>query len=93
MSEIILPRRKFLTGMATLFCAPAIVRASSLMPISVSQALTVEPFSWSWSLEELVAAARDSMPKIHFVNGLDLVTRREFTPDIYVKAYGDSSWP
>jgi hypothetical protein len=30
---LILPRRKFLTGVAALFCAPAIVRASSLMKI------------------------------------------------------------
>lgn len=28
-----LPRRKFLAAAATLFCAPAIVRASSLMPV------------------------------------------------------------
>lgn len=26
-------RRSFITGAATLFCAPAIVRASSLMPV------------------------------------------------------------
>ncbi len=33
MSNLILPRRSFLTGMAAMFAAPAIVRASSLMPI------------------------------------------------------------
>ena len=33
MAELILPRRKFLMGAAALFAAPAIVRASSLMPV------------------------------------------------------------
>lgn len=33
MSSLILPRRRFLTGLATLFAAPAIVRAASLMPV------------------------------------------------------------
>lgn len=33
MSNLILPRRRFLTGLATLFAAPAIVRAASLMPV------------------------------------------------------------
>lgn len=37
MSSIILPRRKFLTGFAAFLAAPAIVRASSLMPISVAR--------------------------------------------------------
>lgn len=30
---LLLPRRSFLTGLASLFAAPAIVRASSLMPV------------------------------------------------------------
>lgn len=33
MSDLILPRRAFLTGLAGLFAAPAIVRAASLMPV------------------------------------------------------------
>lgn len=31
--SLLLPRRSFLTGLASLFAAPAIVRASSLMPV------------------------------------------------------------
>lgn len=36
MSQLLLPRRSFLTGLASLFAAPAIVRASSLMQIKSS---------------------------------------------------------
>lgn len=39
MSDLVLHRRSFLTGAIALICAPAIVRASSLMPI---KALPVE---------------------------------------------------
>lgn len=37
MSNLILPRRRFLTGLATLFAAPAIVRAASLMPVKAAE--------------------------------------------------------
>lgn len=33
MSNLVLPRRRFLAGMAALFAAPAIVRVASLMPV------------------------------------------------------------
>ena len=35
MTELVLPRRKFLTGLLGLIAAPAIVKASNLMPIKV----------------------------------------------------------
>ena len=35
MSNLILPRRAFLTGLASLLAAPAVVRAEALMPIKV----------------------------------------------------------
>ena len=35
MAQLILPRRRFLSGLATLIAAPAIVRAEALMPICV----------------------------------------------------------
>lgn len=35
MTNLILPRRKFITGLVSLMAAPAIVRASSLMPVKV----------------------------------------------------------
>lgn len=48
MTDLILPRRKFLTGLASLIAAPAIVRASSLMPVKSvtiykTAALATEP--------------------------------------------------
>lgn len=33
MSEIIVPRRRFLTGLAGLLAAPAVIKASSLMQV------------------------------------------------------------
>lgn len=39
MSELLLPRRKFLLGAAALLAAPAIVRASSLMPIKAQDSV------------------------------------------------------
>jgi hypothetical protein len=33
MTDIILPRRKFLTGLMGLVAAPAVVKATSLMPV------------------------------------------------------------
>jgi hypothetical protein len=35
MSALILPRRRFLQGLVSLITAPAVVRASALMPIAV----------------------------------------------------------
>lgn len=72
MSAIILPRRKFLLGVASLVCAPAVVRASSLMPvISVAEASGSGIFTASmWGSE------------------LTLIARKAFLPDAYVRAYG-----
>ena len=35
MTELIMPRRAFLSGMASLFAAPAIVKAANIMPVKV----------------------------------------------------------
>jgi hypothetical protein len=35
MSQLVIPRRRFLAGLLGLVAAPAVVRAASLMPISV----------------------------------------------------------
>lgn len=35
MTDLILPRRKFLTGLFGFVAAPAVVKASSLMPVKV----------------------------------------------------------
>lgn len=37
MTDLIMPRRKFLTGLFGLVAAPAVVKASNLMPVKVIQ--------------------------------------------------------
>jgi hypothetical protein len=37
VSSLVIPRRKFLIGLGALVAAPAIVRASSLMPVKLMQ--------------------------------------------------------
>lgn len=63
-----LPRRKFLTGAAALFCAPAIVRVSSLMKLPVRQ----KPQTWQWlvpsepsyATEEIITWLRQANERI-----------------------------
>ena len=43
MTDLIMPRRKFLTGLFGLVAAPAVVKASSLMPVKV-----IEP-EWKYT--------------------------------------------
>jgi hypothetical protein len=43
MSDLIIPRRRFLQGMATLFVAPAIIKASSLMPVKSWREVLIWP--------------------------------------------------
>ena len=43
MTDLILPRRKFLTGLMGLVAAPAVVRASSLMPVKLFVAVDLPP--------------------------------------------------
>jgi hypothetical protein len=37
MTDLLMPRRKFLTGLMGLVAAPAVVKAASLMPVKVIQ--------------------------------------------------------
>lgn len=69
-----LPRRKFIAGVAALFAAPAIVRASSLMPVRYA------PLIGSFNAPGLVT------PKCL---GQDLfdITRRAFVPRLFVDLY------
>ena len=47
MTNLILPRRKFLTGLMGLVAAPAVVKASSLMPVkSMPPELVLEQFAY-----------------------------------------------
>jgi hypothetical protein len=44
MADLIMPRRKFLTGLLGLVAAPAVVKASSLMPVKVVTASELYTF-------------------------------------------------
>jgi hypothetical protein len=47
MTDLILPRRKFLTGLFGLVAAPAVVKASSLMPVKMMPPeLVLEQFAY-----------------------------------------------
>ena len=47
MTELIMPRRAFLSGMASLFAAPAVVKASNIMPVKVMPPeLVVEKYAY-----------------------------------------------
>jgi len=63
MSQLILPRRKFLAGLVGLIAAPAIVRAASLMPVkAINPGITIHtinvayddgystPLTWSFAV-------------------------------------------
>ncbi len=55
MENLLKPsRRGFIAGAAVLFCAPAIVRATSLMPVKaretvISVDIETLPFEYTWS--------------------------------------------
>ena len=46
MTGLILPRRKFLVGAAAFLAAPAIVRASSLMPVKAEKIIKAGEYVW-----------------------------------------------
>jgi hypothetical protein len=52
VTALILPRRKFLTGLMGLVAAPAVVKAASLMPVKV-----IEP-NISWHYDGVTAVCK-----------------------------------
>ena len=56
MTDLILPRRKFLTGLFSLVAAPAVVKAANLMPVKV-----IKP---KWYLAEGVSLQSMAHPVI-----------------------------
>ena len=79
MTELILPRRKFLTGLgASIIAAPAVVRAASLMKISAFEdeiGLMQMVNGGAFRYSELSAVTRAA------------VTRAAFVPSIYLQIY------
>lgn len=76
MTDLIAPsRRGFLAGLgAVLITAPAIVRASSIMPVR----------------QMLILGPGDRMPYLASPMDIAAVTRRAFMPRIYVQIYEQS---
>lgn len=68
------PRRKFIVGMTALFAAPAIVRASSLMPFRSAPMISSLNIPFD-------------MPPAGFGAELSAITRRAFLPAIQVQTY------
>ena len=67
---MILARRKFLTGVASLFAAPAIVRSESLMKIVVSRRrLTVG----SWRADEDFGQATGERSEFKVLDPIDAI--------------------
>ena len=68
-------RRSFLRGVGAFLAAPAIVRVSSLMPISVADVW--EDGTWFPTYNGLMN-----------FNELAAITRKAFIPRLYVELYG-----
>lgn len=73
---LVLPRRKFLAGLAGIIAAPAIVRAASLMPV---RAYDEMEFSGFFSRIPV-----DQMPDMALYQQLMEITRRAFVPRIWL---------
>lgn len=71
-------RRGLLTGLASLIVAPAVVRATSLMPISVERIIVPKLYGWVPS-HVLIWSGADSwrcVPIVdpqRFINGVDVL--------------------
>lgn len=75
-----LDRRGFLTGLFSAFAAPAIVRASSIMPVKVMPTLA--------GLEEELQAEMGNLPNASALQAeLSAVVRRAFVPRLLVQIY------
>ena len=57
MTDLIMPRRRFITGLVSLIAAPAVVRAESLMPVKALGAKPVQTFG-----AQLIAITQTSSP-------------------------------
>lgn len=73
-----LSRRSLITGLVSLVAAPAIVRASSLMPVKA-----MPPANW---LDQAYSLTKTQIDRNLYADLTD-VTRQAFVPRLYVKLY------
>lgn len=82
MTELILPRRKFLAGVGLLFAAPAIVRASNLMHVR-----PMPPIFQTWG-DKIIF---DDPELLHPYLNLAAITRKAFIPKLlFDRIYKDT---
>lgn len=75
-------RRAFLTGLGSIICAPAIVRASSLMPVKAYSFTTVyEDFGRITSVTMVNGGAG------YVAGDFFTITRKAFVPHLYQQIY------
>lgn len=96
MPAIEIPRRRFLTGLAAALAAPAVVKASSLMPIKADK-LAFDLGSGDWTgvwfvdikggrIMELLSQQNAIMDEIVHTTGLDMI-RMGYSPSNWTKLY------
>jgi hypothetical protein len=83
MPELITSRRSFITGLAALVAAPAIVRAASLMPV---KAMPTAEELYRLRMDEAYRITRENLSRSLY-GDLVSATRRAFVPRLHVQIY------
>lgn len=84
MTDLILPRRKFLTGLMGLVAAPAVVKASSLMP---AKSFVLDPFYDGFTTHDIRVTCTERMTMAQFRSIVEPALRESFD-----RAYDANKW-
>lgn len=84
-----LSRRGLITGLISLAAAPAIVRASSLMPIKVMEPTLTAEQLFRMRMEAAYEVTRKSLAQSLYGELTD-ITRQAFVPRLFVQVYARS---
>lgn len=87
---MITSRRSFITGLAALIAAPAVVRYASLMPVKAMPSVEDLNALLRARLEECCRITRENMANSLYGNLTDM-TRAAFVPSLQVQVY--DRWP
>jgi hypothetical protein len=78
----LIPRRAFLTGILSTLAAPAVVRATSIMPVKAL------PLNWLDEAYRITKAELDDRLYGNYVwSDLIVMTRQAFVPRLFVQMY------
>lgn len=91
MSDLILPRRRFLAGLAAAIAAPAVIRIAPLMPISTRFNPLYVPINWLADTFEEMAITGTSLRRFDEHGwprplGENWINLRDFDPS-YVRSW------